>query len=256
MPSYNGKSLAEACAQSARAYSHIFNSSQEQRPDLVKVDDMFGRPVGPQTYNVPRPQWLKYDRDGTLRKSPAFLDGQLKMKPHSSSLTAKLDYVDPHVFKAVQKNPPGSNSYQWPSTSRDALPHDRKPLDKFYDPNYGKTASLERQLETTSRTYAASFKSQDKRFNQFVVDSNIAVGPGKYDVKHNCLEVKNPTQKTPTFQSRPWYKVKPLHREQLQQAPDSIPSSTFARESKVWTQSGFAFSTRARFPRVRPTWSA
>lgn len=41
----NGKTFADLCASSSRAYAHIFNSSQDQRPDLVKVSPVATPPT-------------------------------------------------------------------------------------------------------------------------------------------------------------------------------------------------------------------
>jgi hypothetical protein len=242
---HNGKSMSNACIASARAYSHIFNSSQEQRPNIVQHGN---ERVGPQTYYTSKP-WLHYDRDGTLHATPAFKDTQLKMKPPFPSVTAEVDFIDPDRLACSQRN---SKSLPWSTTPQRLPPNTQATVDKIYDPKYGRTASLERQLETSARAYAAVFMSQQKRFKQPAGDVNVELGPGKYDIPSACMRIKNPNRATPTFKSTPWYKVKPLHAPQVHQAPDAIYSPT----SALGTRSGFAYSTRERFPKQRPTWNS
>jgi hypothetical protein len=244
---HNGKSMSDVCTASARAYSHIFNSSQEQRPH--KVQQQSDR-IGPQTYHTNKP-WLRYDRDGTLRATPAFKDTQLKLKPQFPSLTAEVDFVGPDRLACLQL---ATNSLPWSTTPQRVPQNTHAAVDKIYDPSFGKTASLERQLETTARTYAAVFNSQQKRFKQRAGDVSAELGPGKYDIPTASIAIKNPNHATPTFKSSPWYKVKPLHTQQVHQAPDAIYSPAFAREA--WARPGFAYSTRERFPRLRPTWNS
>jgi len=248
---HQGKSMAEEVQSSVRAYAHIFNSSQEQRPDAVRVDPYGGRPIGPTTYHVRPMAWLNQDRDGTLRATPPFLDRTDNLK--STTLSSEIGFIDPECYKFVQNGAPGSSGVRW-STMPQRAPLQTQVLDKFYDPNFGKTVTLERQLEKTPRLYAASFNSNDKRFKPPPEEPDL--GPGKYDVVAACIQIKNPNRETPTFKSKPWYKTKPVHAQEKHEAPDMIRSSALARETKKWTQQGFAYSTRERFPRVRPSWNS
>lgn len=134
-------------------------------PPVLQVASYGARPIGPQTYRLPPEPWLIHDRDGTLRASPSFLDRQNRMKDRMAPpSSADLDFVDPERYKFVQKNPPGAGSFPWSTTPQRGNGAAFPSLDKFYDPNFGKYQNLDKQLETTSRKYAASFRSGDKRF--------------------------------------------------------------------------------------------
>jgi len=251
--------------------SHIFNSSQPQRAEIVaNLTKGSGRILGPQTYHLPPLEWITEP----LRQGSSFISKSGKGIVNYRTVTSDVDfYHQPEVIEKLQPGYYGRHSLPWP---RGHGHHDPSaPLvgdalcsvDKFYDtdvldasraPFTGTQAaippkqSFATEIELSTRKYAGVFASQKPRFKDANADCDL--GPGQYEVATATIQIIDPKRASSAFKSV----VKPSIAIPPSEAPDVmvVGNPVLERQAKAWRLPGQGvFSTRERFPRVRPRWN-
>ena len=200
--------------------------------------------------------WIK---DATTPMA-SFASKTQKMK-EKPPVTAEVDYLtgNPDKLLDMQRQvPPGFYAYTWGNMEQRPVDKRDVKLDKVYDVNYGVKIDMQSQMEQSSRLYAASFNSQDRRFKQKKESHDMA--PGSYDCSkapgYNAINIKDPKKPTYPFKSQTDYSSINFKTAAKNEPPDAIHTPLFAQQAAAWTSKGFAFSTRERFPRVRSTWKS
>lgn len=233
-----------------RSFSSVFNSSTPQRPTARSAAAAFGgRPLGPNTYHPVQPKWLhEPERPVSVFASKTVL------REYEVPLTAQLDFLaKPAQLSASMGSAPGAGGLRWPAPPEPREPVRDHGLDEFCDTVNG---SLGAEVLRTSRNYASSFQSNGKRTGAedavgFKAETSPALGPGVYELPLASVTIKEPKRATYTFKSQTSGSV---FGAQSNEPPDNVQSIQSAILSRHWTSKGSAFSTRERFPRVRPRW--
>jgi len=245
MPNHNGLTFAQEAAASHRSYSAVFNSSVPQRQQ-ESAKAAYGRVLGPQAYHVPGPVWA---HQVDIRHQTSAFASKTNKSKESRPITADVDFVNkPAMISAFRSEAPGTRSLPWGVLEQRPVARRDKQYDGFLDPDVGTKQSLGTSVGASARGYAASFKSVDNRF-KFKEGSKL--GPGSYEAQ-GSVQVHDPKRQSHAFRST----LKSTFKEGASnEPPDSIHSPQQAAMARTWTSKGFAFSTRERFPRVRPHWS-
>ena len=233
-------------SRTPRSFSSVFNSSVAQRPSTVTTARAFGgRPIGPSTYHPPPPGW----HNDPQRQNAAF-SSKTALRTYATPLTAHIDFQITSINTCIGAAP-GARGLHWPEPPEVREPYREPGLDAFSDA-VGK--SLWSDVMGSSRTYASSFMSTVKRGEEQVGVSrptSPGLGPGVYDVALASVRVRDPKRMNYTFKSQSSGSV---FGAPANQPPDTVQSIQSAILKKDWTSKGVAFSTRERFPRIRPRW--
>lgn len=248
-PGIAGKTFTQEASESIRAYANIFSSSVPQRPKPSSRRHS-GRPLGPHTYHPPNPAWVIDAR----RLHSTFASKTAKDVARDDLLTAEVDYTNrPELWPIVHGAAPGTRSLPW-SKIPDARPATMPivvALDRFYGEDFGPKDSLVGAVTASARKYASSFTG-DRRFRPPKEATPQALGPGAYtDTTLNAIQVHDEKRSSSAFKVQLASTFIPLGQSD---PPDMIHSPLLAKEAKTWTSKGCAFSTRERFPRIRPRW--
>jgi hypothetical protein len=231
-----------------RSYSSVFNSSVPQRPaEKYATRSYGGRPLGPSSYNPTPPAWL----NEPLRELSSFAS-KTPLRKFQEPITAQLDFLSHAGQLEVQYGAaPGAHGLRWPSPPEEREVVRDPGLDNFSDTLVG---SLGNEVALSSRSYASSFQSTSKRgFNaDSGAETPAELGPGVYELQLASIRVHDPKRASYTFKSTTTSSS--FGTPSVGQPPDTIQSIQSAILRKHWTARGVAFSTRERFPRVRPRW--
>jgi len=253
-PGIAGKTFAQEAAESARQYAHIFSSSVPQRPTHSMRRDS-GRPLGPQSYHAAAPPWIHDAR----RAGSAFASRTQKSAQKSRVLTSDVDYLPTtegvDLVDKTRAIAPGLKTLPW-SRAPDARPPTfpvTEPVDVFYGEDFGPKKSLAGEVNENGRKYAAVFQSTEPRSRPLSETTPKTLGPGVYHdgAAVSAIQVFDGKRPSAAFKTHVASSFVPLGQAE---PPDCIYSPFLANEAKKWTSKGYAFSTRERFPRVRPRW--
>lgn len=233
-----------------RTFSSVFNSSTPQRPlERGPAAAYGGRPLGPCSYNPMKQKWLD-DPD----RQTWYFSSKTQFTKDRKPLTADIDFLasqDSTQLKASLGSAPGSSGLVWPSPPEPREVVRDPGLDEFADNITGSVAS---DIVRSSRRYASSFNSNLKRGAEavgFTPGTTAELGPGVYELPLASVAVKEPKRNSYTFKSQTTGSV---FGASTNEPPDNVQSIQSAILNRHWTSKGSAFSTRERFPRVRPKW--
>ena len=177
------------------------------------------------------------------------------LRTYDTPITSQLDFTGlsaPLTSQlAVQRvEAPGSRGLHWPDPPEPREVQRDPGLDTFSD---AFTRSMNGDVMNSSRKYAASFQSTEKRGQDYTVarPTSPALGPGVYELPLESVRVRDPKRMNYTFKSQT---DSSIFGVPAGQPPDTVQSIQSAILGRHWTSKGVAFSTRERFPRARPKW--
>jgi len=252
-PGQCGKSFTVESADHICSLSHIFNSSVPQRASVTKPS-IGGRVLGPQTYQPPQPRWVYEPR----RMGSSFCSKSAKGIVNDRTITSDVDFLNkPELYATVRECAPGSKTLPWmrvdparprthPASNTPNTPY--VAVDVMYDANFPPKQTLATGVVESSRKYASSFTSAERRFKE--ATQNTTLGPGQYEMATSTVQIIDPKRASSAFKTV----APPSIAKAPSEAPDMIHNPLLAQQAKTWTSKGFAFSTRERFPRVRARW--
>lgn len=252
-PGPTGKTFTHEAAEHICSLSHIFNSSVPQRAPVSKAS-LGGRVLGPETYQPTPPVWVNEPR----RMGSAFCSKSAKGSDMGRTMTSDVDFLNkPELFGTLRECAPGSRTLPWtresearprthPSSNTPNTPFTY--VDVIYDVDFPPKQHLATAVDESGRRYASSFTSAEVRFRE--VKQPTALGPGQYEVATSTVAIIDPKRSSCAFKTV----VPPVFCKIPPEAPDNIHNPRLAMQAKTWTSKGCAFSTRERFPRVRPRW--
>lgn len=233
-----------------RTFSSVFNSSTPQRPVARSAAAAYGgRPLGPNSYNPAKPEWM-HDPD----RQTWYFSSKTNFTKDTKPLTAEIDFYasqESTQLKAAQGSAPFSNGLQWPPPPEPREVVRDPGLDEFSDAINGSVSS---EVIRSSRRYASSFNSTMKRGANavgYTPGTNAELGPGVYELPLQTVNVREPKRNSYTFKSQTSGSV---FGATSNEPPDNVQSIQSAILNRHWTSKGSAFSTRERFPKVRPRW--
>jgi len=194
MPYHYGKTMIQQAGEPGHNHAYLLNSSQPQRP-AFRPPSYGGRPLGPHSYDPPQPEWLHEE----TRETSAFASKTVKGKD-SPDPTADCDFVNrPELIDFQRTVPPGFYSYTWGKQEQRPLDKFDAKLDKVYDVDYGTKMTVTTAMEQSSRKYAASFQSADRRFKPKKEIHSMA--PGSYEPGPGAVSIKDAKRPTYPFKS-------------------------------------------------------
>lgn len=244
MPHHLGKTMGEVSHESGRAYSHIFRSSVLQRPADKTLKE---KKPAPGQYHPPNPEWIT----GDPRMPTSAFSSKVKKSVPPRAVTAEVDYVNnPLLYARTNSLAPGTGSLPWGTQEQRVEAKRDKPFDGFIVPDTGNKMTLGTAMEHSTRVYAATFKSNDNRFR--FKDGN-PLGPGSYDTNAATIKIIDPKRQSSAFKAQ---LTTAFGQKATSQPLDNIHTPQLAMMAMAWTSRGMGFSTRERFPRVRPQWGS